>query len=206
MDNRRQDLKAFMIVALLSGCGGGTTGEPLPVDSTVATVSISSSVTTVAPGATVQLTAVPRNAAGTSVTGLTASWSSSSQSVATVSTSGLVTGVANGTTTITATVSDIAGRRVITVATITPAGAATVDATVSNVFLPQQVDITVGGTVTWRFASVVHNVTFSTTASGTPSNIGNTADANAARTFAVVGTFPYNCTLHSGMTGTVIVH
>ena len=205
MDNRRRDITAFMIVALLSGCGGGTTGEPLPVDSTVATVSISSSATTVAPGGTVQLTAVPKNAAGTSVTG-TASWTSSSQSVATVSTGGLVTGVANGTTTITATVSGKAGTTAITVATVTVTPAAAVDATVNSAFSPQQVDITVGGTVTWRFASVVHNVAFNGGTSGTPTDIANTADASVARTFSVVGSFPYRCTLHAGMTGTVVVH
>jgi trimeric autotransporter adhesin len=195
---------ALAILGLGSACGGGT--EPV-VDNTIASVLISSSATTIAPGATVQLTAVPKNAAGTTVPGGTPTWSSSTQSVATVSSSGLVTAVANGTSTITATIDGKSGTRVITVATITPVGAATVDAGSANAFNPAQVDITAGGTVTWNFSGPSdHNVSFATTVSGTPANIGNTSNASVARTFTTAGSFPYQCTLHAGMNGTVIVH
>lgn len=202
---------AFRLVTSLTilgvgvSCGGGGT-EPV-VDNAVATVSISSPATTIAPGATVQMTAVARNAGGSTVSGGTATWSSSTQSVATVNGSGLVTAVANGTSTITATIGGKNGTRVITVATITPVPAATVDAGATNSFTPQQVDLSVGGTVTWHFNGPNdHNVTFASTAAGTPSNIGATSNADVSRTFTTAGTFPYQCTLHAGMSGTVIVH
>ena len=58
---------------------------------------------------TQQLTATPRNNAGTAITGKTATWSSSNTAVATVSTSGLVTAQAAGQATITATIDGVAG-------------------------------------------------------------------------------------------------
>ncbi len=83
---------------------------------------------------------------------------------------------------------------------------ATVDATPSLVFDPAQADITTGGTVTWRFGTVTHNVTFTGTGAGTPANVDNTTSANQVRTFTTAGSFPYHCTLHAGMNGTVVVH
>jgi uncharacterized protein YjdB len=78
----------------------------------VATVEVTPTTATLVPPATVQLTAVTKDAQGTVLTGRTISWSSSASTVATVSTSGLVTSVASGSATITAT-SD-AGTAVIT--------------------------------------------------------------------------------------------
>lgn len=74
----------------------------------------------------------------------------------------------------------------------------------SNDFTPQELSITVGQTVTWSFGARPHNVTFRT-ASGAPSNVPNTTNAKVSRTFDAAGTFQYDCTLHSGMTGTVQV-
>lgn len=194
-------ITAAIATTLVASCGGGETTEP---DTTVATVTVNGA-STIAPGGTSQLTAIPRNAAGTTLTGLTASWSSSANSVASVSAAGLVSAVANGTATITATVGGKTGTRLITVQTITisPSGTVTVS---GSSFSPQQVDITVGGTVTWNFNDIIsHNVTFAGT-TGAPSNIGDTSSGSVSRTFATAGTFAYNCTLHAGMTGTVVVH
>jgi plastocyanin len=50
-----------------------------------------------------------------------------------------------------------------------------------------------------------HNVTF-IIVNGRPADIsGSNANTTIARTFATAGTFGYVCTLHAGMTGTVIV-
>lgn len=194
---------AILGLTLAASCGGGT--EPVQ-DNSVALVTITSSATTIAPGATVQLNATAKTAAGATVGGLTPTWSSSNQAVATVNTSGLVTAVANGVATITATMGGVSGTRVITVQTVTPVPAATVDAGSNNAFSPPQVDLTVGGTVTWQFTGVnSHNVTFGATA-GAPANIPNQTTGSVSRTFNTVGTFSYNCTNHAGMTGTVIVH
>ena len=200
MTNPLRQITAAIATVLVASCGGGETTEP---DTTVATVAVSGS-STIAPGGTSQLTATPRNAAGTALTGLTASWSSGATGVATVSGTGLVTAVANGTSLITATVSGVPGTRLITVQTITVNPSATVTVQ-GNTFSPGQVDISVGGQVTWNFNDITeHNVNFSGT--GAPSGIGNTLTGNVTRTFNTAGSFPYACSLHNGMTGTVVVH
>jgi plastocyanin len=205
MPNRLRQITAAFATLLVASCGGGTE-DPIP-DNTVASVTVSSSVSTVAPGGTVQLTAVAKNAAGTSIAGQTAAWSSSANNVATVNASGLVTAVAVGSATITATIATKTGTKAITVQQITPVGAATVSADNSNTFNPSQVDLTVGGTVTWAFNTVnAHNVSFSGTAAGTPTSIGNTTTGNVSKTFTAAGTFNYSCTNHPGMNGTIIVH
>jgi len=66
------------------------------------------------------------------------------------------------------------------------------------------VDISVGGSVTFTF-DALHNVTFNS-ATGAPGDIPNTGSGTMSRTFSLVGTFNYVCTLHPGMAGAVIVH
>jgi plastocyanin len=78
-----------------------------------------------------------------------------------------------------------------------------VNAGSNNVFNPASVSIAVGGSVTWVFGPVDHNVIFSGT--GSPNNIGDTHNRNVTRTFNTAGTFNYICSLHAGMSGNVIV-
>ena len=78
-------------------------------------------------------------------------------------------------------------------------------ATTANSFTPTTLTVAKGTTVTFTFQAVEHNVTFASTA-GAPANIGNTASSGVQRIFASAGTFGYDCTLHSGMRGTVIVN
>lgn len=201
MTNKLRQLAAAIATIALISCGGSE--DPTP-DTTVASVSLSGS-TNIAPGGTSQLTATARNAAGTAIPGLTASWQSSATSVATVSSTGLVSALANGSSTITATISGKSGTRLITVAAVVINPSATVAADASNSFSPSPVDISLGGTVTWNFSGPNdHNVNFSGT--GAPANIPNTSNSSVTRTFTTAGSFNYNCSLHAGMTGTVIVH
>jgi plastocyanin len=82
---------------------------------------------------------------------------------------------------------------------------ATVEASsTANTFTPNAVTIAKGGSVTWTIGTRRHNVTFFANASA-PANIESTTNVTASRTFTAVGTYPYNCSLHAGMTGTVIV-
>ena len=83
---------------------------------------------------------------------------------------------------------------------------ATVQATPSIQFTPRTVNLTVGGTVTFAFGAVDHNLYFDNAPAGAPANItAPTSNTSVTRTFATPGRFDYNCHLHPGMTGTVVV-
>lgn len=87
-----------------------------------------------------------------------------------------------------------------------PVPAATVRATPSLTFTPGTVRLNQGGTVTFAFESVAHNVFFDNAPQGAPANIAAaTSNTSVALTFGTKGTFPYNCHIHPGMRGTVIV-
>jgi plastocyanin len=82
---------------------------------------------------------------------------------------------------------------------------ANVAAGASNDFQPQVVAIARTGSVTWSFGTVQHNVMFGS-APGAPANIPNSSpNTTVSRQFNTAGTFPYDCNLHAGMVGTVIV-
>ncbi len=81
----------------------------------VASVTVSPASATVTVGATLQLTATPKDANGNALAGRTVTWASSNAAVANVSASGLVTGVAAGTATITATSEGQTGSAALTV-------------------------------------------------------------------------------------------
>jgi plastocyanin len=170
-------------------------------------VAVTPSTPSVNVGATVQLSATARDQNGSAMPGLPGpSWSSSSTSVATIS-SGLVTGVSPGQATITATIASGATTRTAT-ATVTVTAPSPSNVTVTTPgesFSPQVVNIAQGSTVTWQFSGSRHNVTFGSLqpAGG---NIPDTDSGNSAsRVFATAGTYDYQCTRHSGMTGQVIV-
>src|SRR6266571_3808376 len=92
----------------------------------VVSVTVSPATPSVLVGATVQLTATPKDANGNPLSGRTVTWATSSASMATVSGTGLVTGVAAGTATITATSEGKSGTAAITVtATVTNPGTVT---------------------------------------------------------------------------------
>jgi plastocyanin len=68
-------------------------------------------------------------------------------------------------------------------------------------FNPAQVDVAVGGTVTFmNNDSVQHNVAGDTWSSG-PLDPGK----SFSQTFPTAGSFPIRCTIHPSMTGTVNV-
>jgi plastocyanin len=80
-----------------------------------------------------------------------------------------------------------------------------VDATTSLTFNPNPVTLRAGGTVTYRFQSTAHTVIFEQVANRPDDIIQPTASQNVDRVFPAVGTFVYDCNIHDGMTGTVIV-
>jgi plastocyanin len=188
---------------------GGATPPPTPPPAPVFTsVAVTPATPSINVGATSQLSASALDQNGSAIGGLpAATWVSSNASVATVSGSGLVTGVAGGSATITASMVSggvtKTGTATVTV-TVVSAGSATVT-TPNSTFTPRVLTIVAGTVVTWQFSGQRHNVTFGSLmpAGG---NIGNTDPGNAvSRTFATPGTYDYQCTRHSGMTGQVVV-
>ncbi len=112
----------LLLLTLLAACGGGSDGPsvtpppaPPPTPAAVATVDVSPSTSSLAIGATAQLSATTRDASGNTLTGRTITWASGNNSIATVNATGLVTAVAAGSTTVTATAEGRSGQATITV-------------------------------------------------------------------------------------------
>ena len=74
----------------------------------------------------------------------------------------------------------------------------------ADAFTPFLVKLLAGGTVTWRFPSREHNVIF-VPAAGVPADIQITSNTSVTRTFTSPGFFRYDCTIHPGMSGQVVV-
>ena len=89
--------------------------------------------------------------------------------------------------------------------------------TSSNTFSPAALTVAVGTTVSWRNdASLQHNVTWSDAAGRTAAlagdgtgDMGTGADVfttgTHTRLFSTAGAYPFHCTIHPGMNGTLTV-
>jgi plastocyanin len=83
--------------------------------------------------------------------------------------------------------------------------AVTVAATPDIAFNPSPANIVPGGSVTFAFGSVAHNVFFDSVP-GAPADIpGSNAGNSVSRTFASAGTYAYSCHIHPGMRGSIVV-
>ena len=89
--------------------------------------------------------------------------------------------------------------------TSAPPTSGTVDATPNITFNPSPLNIVAGGTATFAFGSVAHNVYFDG-ATGAPADIpGVNVNTSVTRTFPTPGTYTYTCHIHPGMTGRIVV-
>src|SRR6266550_4647296 len=137
----------------------------------VAAVSMSPATATIRVGQTMQLTATPKDSAGSTLAGRTVTWASSNTSVASVSGSGLVTSVVAGTATLTATSEGKDGSAVVTV-TLVPVASVAVAPATASVRGGQTVQLTAtpkdsaGGTLTGRVVTWGSNNTSVATVSG----------------------------------------
>jgi plastocyanin len=78
-------------------------------------------------------------------------------------------------------------------------------ATDQDVFDPVMETVTVGEIVEWKdTGSIAHNIIFTADSSiGDPVLEGNGGEWQVK--FTVAGTYPYSCTIHAGMVGTIVV-
>ena len=198
-----------LLVASACGGGGGDDGGAGPgPQQTLGEIRPSPTTIQLNAGQSTTITVQAINTNGGTITNAgTATFTTQSATVAEVNAQGVVFGVSAGTTSIgvslsfggvtkTATIPVAVTGTLGTTATVTASSAA-------NTFNPQIVGVSRGGSVTWTFSAVEHNVTFS--GGGAPANIPNTVNASVSRTFGTAGNFPYDCSIHAGMTGTVIV-
>lgn len=207
---------AAALFLTLAGCGGedGTTQPTVvttqPTVVTLTSLTVTAQSVSVAAGARQSIGAQGIGSDGKAMTGVNFTYSSASPGIAFVSSNGAILGLAAGTSAITVTGTSGGVSKATTVnVTVTGAlatAAAVVAGANSNDFQPNLVAVARGGTVTWTFPGITHNATFAA-AAGAPANIPNTGNqvAGVPRTFATAGTFNYDCTLHAGMTGTVVV-
>lgn len=205
-------IAAGSVVAAMIACGGSsndTTG-PTPV---FTSVTVGPTSPAVSPGSTIAMTATAMDQNGHAMSGLpAATWTSSDETKATIDAeSGVASGVANGSTTITATIVSgsitHSGTAQLVVSTPPPTGSVTAAASLS--FNPHSVTIgRSGGTgsITWTFESVAHTVTFDNEPAGANvADIPATQSASIVRNFTVAGTYNYHCTIHSNMSGVIVV-
>lgn len=88
---------------------------------------------------------------------------------------------------------------------VTPGGPTPADVfTPGNVFSPFSTVVAVGGTVRFNISGDQHNVIFSRVA-GAPPDVNVVRNVVVSRTFTTRGTFTYDCTVHPGMSGQVVV-
>ena len=137
-------------------------------------------------------------------------WTSTNATVASVSAAGVITATGIGTTTIRASVTEGANTVVGTSSTLTtianPDAKTSVDVSMPGLtFSPADIVLKLNGTVRFVFPPTDHNVFFNAGQIGAPANINTIQNVTISRTFSTVGVYPFVCTLHNGMVGTVIV-
>ena len=178
-----------------------------------------------APSSVVSLSVKARDAHGNGTAGVRVDWAASAggglitpavdttnaTGVATVSHT-LVDTVGPDSVTATSTPA-LSGSPVKFATTVTAAPLAFTDTVISDQFIPANIDIAQGGTITWTWnaGGITHNVTFQD--SGTlGAGSGNKTTGTFALQFNVApGVYKFECTIHgvsytSGMVGTITVH
>ncbi len=191
----------------ITACGSSdkSTTQPGGSAAVLTSLDLSAPGNTLALNATMQLAATPKDQNGATYP-TTVTWNSGSNFVATITSSGLVSSVAGGQAYMFASAGTLKDSTLITVVTGAYPTAASVFM-LPAAYSPGVTDIVVGGTVQFVFPSLGHNVFFGSSPAGAPQDIpGEVSNQTVARTFNTRGSFGYNCTIHPGMNGTIVVH
>jgi plastocyanin len=136
-------------------------------------------------------------------------WTTATPTLASVTAAGGVRAIGVGTAIVQVAVQDGAQQRTAT-ATVTVAPIADAPAS-ADVFMPGltfspfESVVKVGGAVRFVFPGLPHNVIWTPRFPGSPADIAVTSNTVVTRTFPTPGVYPYTCTLHPGMDGTIIV-
>ena len=201
----------LILAIAVAACGGGDDPTPPPPTSVFTSLSISPANPAMVETDTVQLSATPRDQNGAAMSGLpAAAFTLTAGTSVSVSNNGQVIGLDPGASTITATLTSGGTTRTATTTPTVAALTTSADVTASGAgtsFNPASVKIATGGTVTWSFTAggqAPHNVTFGTN-KPTGGDIPDKDSGSEPRVFPTAGSYPYQCTRHGGMTGTVIV-
>jgi plastocyanin len=196
-------MRAVAILAsmvLLSGCSGTDN----PTSPSVFTVIVTAPKQTIAVGEAVQLVTTARDVNGVTIPNAKITYTTSAGTVLGVNTTGRIIGVAPGTANITATSGGLASLPFVV--TVTASGSVAAVVTMqANTFTPAQLTIRVAQSVLFDFPADQHNVIFAAR-TGKPADIPTTSGQSVTRVFGTAGTFPYDCNLHPGMSGSVIVN
>lgn len=194
-------LRTTIVAAALSlaACSGG---ESPTGNANIAAVEVTAASYALQLGQKTQLSATAVDAGGVAIPGAgSVSWQSSGLDVATVNGSGQVTAVGVGVTSISATIRGYTGAVLVSVL---PQGAGAIVTMPGESYVPFQVSVNVGQSVYFEFPALAHNVIFEQK-TGAPADIEVTSNQVISRQFNAAGQFLYDCTLHTGMTGVVVV-
>ena len=85
-----------------------------------------------------------------------------------------------------------------------PTTANTINANPALDFKPTTLTVPAGTTVTFSFGSVAHTVTFNN--AGSPANVPASSNTQVGVAFPTAGTYPFHCSIHPTMTGSITVH
>ncbi|MEO7998731.1 MAG: Ig-like domain-containing protein [Gemmatimonadaceae bacterium] len=199
------------IIATRGSGAGSVVLTVIPAGGVVASLTVALSDAALVIGDLGQASVTARDASNAPVAlgNRTVVWSSSNVANATITSAGIFAAIGIGTTQIRATVvengNSIVGNATLTVVA-NPDAKLSVDVSMPGLtFSPADVVVKVGGTVRYIFPNLDHNVVWSPRITGSPTDINILSNQTVTRTFPTAGVFPYICTLHNGMVGTVVV-
>jgi plastocyanin len=207
-------LSCLVVLACSGGGDGGPTDpddDPDPPAGNQTLGSITTSVTTLAldAGEFATIEVIAYDTENRVLSGGTRQFVSSNAAVAEADGSGEVLGLEAGTAEVTVSVTHNGVTKSAPVTVNVTGQLATIAGVVASssdyLFTPRTVVIAAGGTVTWSFGILEHTVSFAPVG-GAPASInGGGYSTDISRTFATAGDFAYTCSIHPGMSGTVVV-